>query len=334
MAGIFGGGLGCFALWIESQLTASSPSIVLGGSIGLLVGMVAVSLAILAQQIDLLGPWSFILWGLIPFILFSPYLGVALGLHFSRIQGNGRTLSPTTHLPVPCPQGTMNALPKLLDSSSIIDGRIFHLCTTGFLEGPIFIPEFILREIHLIADSSDDLAKRTRGKRGLEILENLQQLSRPEIVIIDDHPSRDLTVDHQLIALAKIRKAHIVTNDWNLGKVANAQGVKALNVNELTYHLRPPVLPGDIIRVFVQKEGQGFGQGIAHLDDGTMVVIDHGGKVVGRTIDIEVTRFMQTNTGRMVFAFPKPFDHSLGSNRSYLSQSFLSNMALSTAEGK
>ncbi|MEX2493726.1 MAG: PIN domain-containing protein [Nitrospirales bacterium] len=314
-------------------MTTFSPSILVGGSLGLLVGMVAVSLGILAQQIDIQGPWSFVLWGLVPLILFPPYLGVSLGLHFSRIQGNGRTPSHTTHLPVPYPQGTMNAAPKLLDSSAIIDGRILHLCTTGFLEGPLFIPEFILREIHLIADS-DNPSKRTRGKRGLEIVENLQQLSRPEIVIIDDHPSRDLTVDHQLIALAKIRKAHIVTNDWNLAKVANAQGVKALNVNELTYHLRPPVLPGDIIRVFVQKKGQGFGQGIAHLDDGTMVVIDHGGKVVGRTIDIEVTRYMQTNTGKMVFAFPKSFDHSLASNRSPLSQSFLSDMALGTVEGR
>ncbi len=135
-------------------------------------------------------------------------------------------------------------------------------------------------------------------------------------MVIDDPEALDLTVDHQLIALAKGRKAKIITNDWNLAKIATAQGVKSLNVNELTYHLRPLVLPGECIRVLIQKEGQGFEQGIAHLDDGTIVVIEHGATFVGRVIDVEVTRFMQTNTGRMVFAFPKLPINSSASNES------------------
>ena len=332
LGGIFGGGIGIFALWIESQLTTSSPAVIVGGSLGVLLGMVGVSLSILTQQMDLPRTWSFVLWGLVPVILLPPYLGVTLGRYFSRTQVNNHTSSPTD-LPTPSPQKIANSDPKLLDSSAIIDGRVYYLCTTGFLEGPLLIPEFILREIHLIADSDDPL-KRTKGKRGLGILADLQQLSDPEILIVDHHSLQDLSVDHQLIAIAKDRNGKIVTNDWNLAKTANVQGVKSLNVNELTYHLRPLVLPGEHIRVFVQKEGQGFGQGIAHLDDGTMVVIDHGLRCVGQTIDVEVTRFMQTNTGRMVFAFPKPFNHSLPSNRPTLSPSDLSNMALSTTAGK
>ncbi len=194
----------------------------------------------------------------------------------------------------------------ILDSSSIIDGRILYLCTTGFLDGPLLIPKCVLREIYLIADSNDH-SKRTKGKRGLSILSDLQQLTQPPVVIIDGQQgSQYLAVDHQLLAIAKFRKAKLLTNDWNLAKMANAQEITSLNVNELTYHLRPLVLPGECIRVYIQREGQGFGQGIAHLDDGTIVVIDHGANFVGETIDVEVTRFMQTNTGRMVFAMPRP----------------------------
>lgn len=314
--GISGFFIGCFALWIEKQLSACSRSIIFGGSLGFMIGMIGLCLITVAWNLGLLEIPFFNPWGIVSCLLLFPYLGVTIGLYFARTGWNlpppSSSEDDTTH------QDTNTqtySIPKLLDSSAIIDGRVFHLCTTGFLEGPLLIPEFILREIHLIADS-DDPSKRTKGKRGLGILAELQRLSHPEIKIVDDHSSQDLTVDLQLIVIAKDRNAKIVTNDWNLAKTANVQGVQSLNVNELTYHLRPLVLPGEFIRVFVQKEGQGFGQGIAHLDDGTMVVIDDGAAAIGRTVDVEVTRFMQTNTGRMVFASPKNHDHSIPSNRS------------------
>jgi uncharacterized protein YacL len=196
-----------------------------------------------------------------------------------------------------------NSVQKLLDSSAIIDGRILPLCATGFLEGPFVVSQGILHELQTLADSGH-LSKRTRGKRGLEILSQLQQLPNVEVQVIENWERGTATVDHQLITIAKKREAKIVTNDWNLAKIAFLQGVRSLNVNELTYQLRPLVLPGEIIRVFIHKEGQGNGQGIAHLDDGTMVVVDDGAALVGQAVEVVVTRFMQTNTGRMIFSSP------------------------------
>ncbi len=298
-----------------------------------MIGMIGTCLVIFTWHINLPGIPSLNPWVLVASLLLFPYLGLTMGLYFSQTEPILSSLdsSDDSQLSHNTLEMKPHSVQTLLDSSSIIDGRILYLCTTGFLEGALLIPKCVLREIYLIADS-DDPSKRTKGKRGLAIVSDLQELSQPQIMVIDDQKTQDLPVDHQLIAIAKDRKAKIITNDWNLAKMASAHGIKSLNVNELTFHLRPLVLPGEYIRILIQKEGQGFGQGIAHLDDGTIVVIEHGATFVGRIIDVEVTRFMQTNTGRMVFAFPKPPANSSPSNRSSPAQDTSIGMTLEPAE--
>lgn len=189
---------------------------------------------------------------------------------------------------------------KLLDTSVIIDGRVADLCETGFLDGIFLIPQFILHELQHIADSSDSL-KRARGRRGLDILHRIQNMPDVTVTIIEEDVPHLKDVDAKLVALAKKLGAKIVTNDLNLNKVAGLQGVKVLNINELSNALRPVVLPGESMRVFVLREGKEAGQGVAYLDDGTMIVVDDGKKCIGRTVDVVVTSVLQTTAGRMIF---------------------------------
>jgi uncharacterized protein YacL len=190
---------------------------------------------------------------------------------------------------------------KILDTSVIIDGRISDITETGFLEGPLLIPQFVLNELQHIADSSDPV-KRTRGKRGLEVLQHIQKQANVDVRIVDkDFPSvRD--VDAKLIELAKEVRGKILTNDSNLIKVAQLQGIEVLNINELANSLKPVVLPGEEMNVKILKEGKEMGQGIAYLDDGTMIVVDNGRKQIGKTLDVLVTSVLQTPAGRMIFA--------------------------------
>jgi uncharacterized protein YacL len=189
---------------------------------------------------------------------------------------------------------------KILDTSVIIDGRIADICETGFVEGTLVIPQFVLRELQLIADSSDSL-KRNRGRRGLDILQRIQKMSGPKVQIVEDDFPQVRAVDLKLIELAKVYEGKIVTNDFNLNKVAQLQGVPVLNVNELANALKPAVLPGEAMRVFILKEGKEYNQGVAYLDDGTMVVVDNARKMISKTVDIAVTSVLQTTAGRMIF---------------------------------
>jgi len=190
---------------------------------------------------------------------------------------------------------------KLLDTSVIIDGRIADITETGFLEGTLVIPQFILRELQHIADSSDPL-KRNRGRRGLDILQKIQKKPDIRVEISDMDFPEIREVDNKLVAMAKALNAKIVTNDFNLNKVAELRGVGVLNINELTNALRPVVLPGEDMRVYVLKEGKEYNQGIAYLDDGTMVVVDNGRRHIGQTVDVCVTSVLQTTAGRMIFS--------------------------------
>jgi uncharacterized protein YacL len=193
---------------------------------------------------------------------------------------------------------------KLLDTSVIIDGRIADITETGFLEGALIIPQFVLNELQHIADSSDSI-KRTRGKRGLEVLHQIQKQARVDVRIMDrDYPAVK-EVDSKLIELAKEVRGKIITNDSNLNKVAELQGIEVLNINELANSLKPVVLPGEEINVKILKEGKEMGQGVAYLDDGTMIVVDNGRRQMGKTIDVTVTSVLQTPAGRMIFARPK-----------------------------
>src|SRR6201993_3095897 len=189
---------------------------------------------------------------------------------------------------------------KILDTSVIIDGRIADIAETGFLDGVIVTPQFVLRELQLVADSADSL-KRNRGRRGLDILQRLQKVASLNIQIVEDDFPSVREVDLKLIELAKLYEGKIITNDFNLNKVAQLQGVAVLNINELANSLKPIVLPGETMRVFVLKEGKEYNQGVAYLDDGTMVVVDNARKMIGKTIDISVTSVLQTTAGKMIF---------------------------------
>ena len=189
---------------------------------------------------------------------------------------------------------------KILDTSVIIDGRIADVAETGFLDGVIVIPQFVLRELQLVADSADSL-KRNRGRRGLDILQRLQKIASVQIQIVEDDFPTVREVDLKLIELAKLYEGKIITNDFNLNKVAQLQGVEVLNINELANSLKPIVLPGETMKVFILKEGKEYNQGVAYLDDGTMVVVDNARKMIGKTVDISVTSVLQTTAGKMIF---------------------------------
>ena len=193
---------------------------------------------------------------------------------------------------------------KILDTSVIIDGRIADICETGLVEGTLIIPQFILRELTSIADSADSL-KRNRGRRGLDVLKKLQKQTSIEVRIIDQDFPKIREVDGKLVALAKQMNAKVMTNDFNLNKVAEIQGVAVLNINQLASSVKPLVLPGEIMKVYIQREGKEQGQGVAYLDDGTMVVVENGKRYQGKEIDVSVTSVLQTTAGRMIFTAVK-----------------------------
>jgi len=189
---------------------------------------------------------------------------------------------------------------KVLDTSVVIDGRIADVCETSFIDGILIVPQFVLRELQLVADSSDPL-KRNRGRRGLDILQRMQKMSNITVQIVEEDYPQVREVDLKLIELARAHEGKIVTNDFNLNKVAQLQGVPVLNINERANALKPVVLPGEVMRVFILKEGKEYNQGVAYLDDGTMVVVDNAKKMISKTIDISVTSVLQTTAGKMIF---------------------------------
>ena len=226
-------------------------------------------------------------------LIVLPYLGLVLGgkhgewLEPARLVGLFRAAGPERRY-------------KILDTSVIIDGRIADVCETGFIDGTLVIPQFVLKELQLVADSADSL-KRNRGRRGLDILQKIQKMSGVEVMISDVDFPDVREVDLKLIELARTLQGKIVTNDFNLNKVAQLRGVEVLNVNELANSLKPVVLPGEIMKVFILKEGKEYNQGVAYLDDGTMVVVDNARKMISKTIDIVVTSVLQTTAGKMIF---------------------------------
>lgn len=194
--------------------------------------------------------------------------------------------------------------PKVLDTSVIIDGRIFDICQTGFIEGPLIIPNFVLEELRHIADSSDGL-KRNRGRRGLDILNKIQKELSIEVQISEKDFNDIAEVDSKLLKLAQSLNGKVITNDYNLNKVAEFQGVPVLNINELANAVKPVVLPGEEMKIQIIKDGKESGQGIAYLDDGTMIVVEGGRKFIGEIVDVIVTSVLQTAAGRMIFAKQK-----------------------------
>jgi uncharacterized protein YacL len=226
-------------------------------------------------------------------LLVLPYLGLVLGGR------RGEWLEPARLVSLFRATGPQRRY-KILDTSVIIDGRVADLCDTGFMDGTLVIPQFVLKELQLVADSADSM-KRNRGRRGLDILQKIQKMSGVEVTISDADYPEIREVDLKLIELARTLQGKIVTNDFNLNKVAQLRGVEVLNINELANALKPVVLPGEIMKVFILKEGKEYNQGVAYLDDGTMVVVDNARKMISKTIDIVVTSVLQTTAGKMIF---------------------------------
>ncbi len=189
----------------------------------------------------------------------------------------------------------------LLDTSVIIDGRVAGICETGFLKGKLVIPRFVLHELQQIADSSDD-SKRNRGRRGLDMLNRLKKIEGVEVIIHDESLSEIKGVDAKLVRMGKILDCSVLTNDFNLNKVAKIEGVDVLNINDLADALKPVVFPGEQMNVYIRKEGKERNQGVAFMDDGTMIVVDNARKVIGRSVNVAITSVLQTSAGRMIFA--------------------------------
>ncbi|MDI6786652.1 MAG: TRAM domain-containing protein [bacterium] len=227
-------------------------------------------------------------------IIFA-YLGLVFAIRRSEDGGDYRLKLANMHR-----KDTKSSL-KILDTSVVIDGRIADICEIGFIDGALIVPRFILKELQHIADSSDSL-KRHRGRRGLDILNRIQKKVGVNVVIEEKDYPEILEVDAKLVKLSKQMNAKVITNDFNLNKVAELEGVSVLNINELAEALRPVVLPGEVMKANVIKEGKEHGQGVAYLDDGTMVVIDNGAKYIGKKINVAVTSVLQTTAGRMIFA--------------------------------
>ncbi|MBN1898996.1 MAG: TRAM domain-containing protein [Spirochaetes bacterium] len=234
------------------------------------------------------------------FILISSYsLGVILYYKSFEIRLPGSSFDAKVRVPLKDEEKVENY--KILDTSVIIDGRIADICETGFLEGILIIPRFVLNELQQIADSSDSL-KRQRGRRGLDILNKIKKGIKTLVQIVDDDFPSIREVDEKLIELAKKFVAGIITNDYNLNKVAQIHGVKVLNINELANALKPIVLPGEELTVQIIREGKDPSQGIGYLEDGTMVVVEEGLQYMGKKVDVIVTSVLQTTAGRMIFA--------------------------------
>jgi uncharacterized protein YacL len=296
MAGILlGSGLGLGIVLAERELARLPGRTILQGLLGLAVGLfIGRALSLIVTNLVV---------GLSPDLgLFTDSLGLAggayLGARLALEKGAEWSLVGFVRLLKEQPRTESY---KLLDTSVIIDGRIADITETGFLDGTLVIPQFILRELQHIADSSDPL-KRNRGRRGLDILQKIQKKVDIRVEISDMDFPEIREVDNKLVAMAKALHAKIVTNDFNLNKVAELHGVAVLNINELTNALRPVVLPGEDMRVYVLKEGKEYNQGIAYLDDGTMVVVDSGRRHIGQTVDVCVTSVLQTTAGRMIFS--------------------------------
>ena len=290
-----GGGLIALAIVVcEVQVRKITLKRLIGASIGALLGLVAAYLVCLVLARAVPGSSATLPFLQLTLLLGLGYVGLLVG------SSKGEMLNLSALGGVLGGEQSVGQSFKILDTSVIIDGRIADIVETGFLDGTLVIPQFVLRELQFVADSADSL-KRNRGRRGLDILQRVQKMPQLDVRILDDDFPNVPEVDMKLIELAKVYTCKIVTNDFNLNKVAQLHGVQVLNINELANALKPIVLPGETMRVFILKEGKEYNQGVAYLDDGTMVVVDNAKKVLSRTIDISVTSVLQTTAGKMIF---------------------------------
>ncbi|MCF8012108.1 MAG: PIN/TRAM domain-containing protein [Clostridiales bacterium] len=296
------------AVKLEQTLQKTPTQDLLIGSVGLIIGLIIANL--LGSLLSDFGWIGKVFWFVSTGIL--GYLGLSVSVKkrediWNAFANIPKFVGKDKQVKVESQQVSE----KVIDTSVIIDGRIADLCTSGFIEGKLIVPPFVLEELRHIADSSD-LLKRNRGRRGLDILNKMRKESGINVQIYENmqEPEEETNdeVDTKLVKLAKRLGAKIFTNDFNLNKVAELHGVKVLNINELANAVKPVVLPGEEMTAQVVKDGKEAGQGVAYLDDGTMIVIDEGKKYIGQTINLLVTSVLQTSAGRMIFAKPKNYN--------------------------
>jgi uncharacterized protein YacL len=288
---------------LRKQLSSLSAQTLIFGIVGLIVGLILS--ALLAYPISLLpSPFGSIL----PFIavLVFGYLGVILFVsrqkelrNLFKLGGRGQDLDE-----VKAANGFRDASRILVDTSTIIDGRIYDIARTGFLPGHLLIPRFVLNELQYVSDSADNL-RRQRGRRGMEVLSELQKDPDIPVTITDIDVEGVREVDDRLVVLARQLNCPILTNDYNLNRVAELQGVRVLNINELANAVKAILLPGETLDMKIIQEGKEHGQGVGYMEDGTMVVVEDGHKYIGKTLSITVTKVLQTAAGRMIFAKPE-----------------------------
>lgn len=284
-----------FTSTVEKSLSAMSTQDLIAGTLGLFLGLIIANLVGLA-------------FGSVPYI--GPYVSVALsiilgylGMHL--VVSKKSELAGWLHSHA---EGSFDKKKnkdhhtgKLLDTNVIIDGRVADIYRSGFLEGPIIVPVFVLEELQKIADSSDIL-KRNRGRRGLDILNHMRKNSKDDVIIVTNDFEDISEVDSKLVKLAREKNYKIVTNDYNLNKVAELQGVAVLNINDLAIAVKPAVIPGEQIFVQLVKSGKEEGQGVAYLEDGTMIVVENGSQCIGKEVPVIITSVLQTSAGKMIFA--------------------------------
>jgi uncharacterized protein YacL len=292
-AAALGFSLALIILLAELRLRRTGTGGLIGGALGVAWGVFsALIVTLIISKTSLSEPTKSFLEYVALFAF--AYLGLMLGSE----RGEGLSVVP----PAAMTSGQSAAAEplKLLDTSVLIDGRIADVCEAHFLDGVLAVPQFVLHELQMVADSADSL-KRQRGRRGLEVLQRMQKMPHIDVRILDQDFSTAGDVDHKLVDLARRLGAKIVTNDFNLNKVATVQGLSVLNVNQLANALKPVVLPGEPMRVLILREGKEPNQGVAYLDDGTMVVVDGGRRLINKSVDIQVTSVHQTTAGKMIF---------------------------------
>jgi uncharacterized protein YacL len=283
----------CAVIIFEQRVRAMSLRRLIGAVAGSILGIVGATLfCLVLRSAPLAQSTSAVLQIFV--LLLMTYVGLRVGA------SKGDLLNPTALSMVFSGERPQRRESKVLDTSVIIDGRIADIAEAGFIDGALIIPEFVLRELQVVADSTDG-SKRQRGRRGLDMLQRMQSNAALQVHIVsDDFPSIK-EVDLKLLELAKKLEAKVVTNDFNLNKVAQLHHVEVLNINDLANALKPVVLPGERMTVMILKEGKEFNQGVGYLDDGTMVVVDHARKMIGRAVEITVTSVLQTASGKMIF---------------------------------
>lgn len=280
---------------IEQKLARLSTTEIVTGVVGLIVGLL-ISFLLTGIIDNMPASWVTISINILIYVTFVT-LGISIAINRKNEFNFPNMFRRSGHEK----SALIEVRPLILDTSVIIDGRIYDICKTGIIEGKLIIPEFVLVELRHIADSADDL-KRSRGRRGLDIINMIQKDLEKEIKIVQTDYEDSMEVDSKLLKLAKEIGAKIVTNDFNLNKVATVQGVQVININDLANAVKPVALPGEAMEVTIIKDGKERAQGIGYLDDGTMIVVEDGKGRVGQTLHVMVTSVLQTSAGRMIFA--------------------------------